>query len=92
MAKLFNVTDGRVDWWVISDCLENAKQGISEHLGDCEEGDYVDPEYQLGGCEVGPSQELTFHCSRKPIKHTAEDWLIIYDGFDTQPFVACSEF
>lgn len=84
------ICDG-VSYWLIAVSPSDAFSKIKLHLKDVgcweeslDEGSYAE--------KVPVDKDLTFHCDRKAITHTVEDWLVIYESCDTGPYLACSEF
>ena len=77
--------DGCVFHWVIAADADAAKALAIKCFPE------INPDTEEIGCEEVPAEkELTFHAEIKPIKHTAEEWLIIYDY--AEEYLGCSEF
>ena len=86
--RMYRVDDGGADHWVIARDEDGAKRLVEKAIKDM--GGYGDA-YELRCEVVHHEKDVTFCAQSKPITHTAEDWLIIYEG-DGERYCACSEF
>jgi len=88
---MYEVICDSVSYWLIAVSPSDAFSKIKSSLEDvgCWEDSFDEGSYAE---KLPTDKELTFHCDRKSIIHTVEDWLVIYEGCDTRPYLACSEF
>lgn len=92
---IYEVQSDGVSYWVISVSPKEAVRNLRKNLFE------IDPamikEMDENGDEFSAEKmpmdkELTFHSDRKAIKHTVEDWIVIYECCNCEPYLACSEF
>lgn len=86
---IYEVADGGVSYWLIAVSQKEAIKKIKAHLV---EVDGLEGDEEFYATKLPLDKEVTFCADRKAIRHTVEDWIVIYDGFDCGPYLACSEY
>lgn len=88
---IYKVEIGDVSYWLIAKSGIEAIGRITLHLGSIE-GEPLDPDEEPTAKKLRLEEEIALHADRLGIKHTVEEWLVIYDGYEGGPYLGCSEY